>query len=62
MDPLPDNPVTHLLVDLYSDGSLGDVPDATGTAVVELVGHTLVDGTIDLDVDEIADPVGLQVS
>lgn len=51
----------NLLVDLDTDGALGDVPDASGTAMVELVGHTLVDGAVNLDIDMVADPVGLEV-
>lgn len=53
--------MNHLLVDLHTDGALGDVPDATSTSVVELVGHTLVHGAVNLDVDIVADPVGLQI-
>jgi hypothetical protein len=51
----------YLLVDLDADGALGDVPDATGAAVVELVGHALVDGAVHLDVDVLADLVGAEV-
>jgi hypothetical protein len=51
----------YLLVDLNADGALGDVPDATGATVVELVGHALVDGAIHLDVDVLADLVGVEV-
>ena len=51
----------YLLVDLDADGALGDVPDATGAAVVELVRHALVHGAVHLDVDVVADLVGAQV-
>jgi hypothetical protein len=51
----------YLLVDLNADGALGDVPDATGAAVVELVRHALVHGAVHLDVDVVADLVGAQV-
>ncbi|KAM1132806.1 hypothetical protein ACFX19_047863 [Malus domestica] len=61
MNHLPDDSVSDLLVDLDTDVTLGDVPDATGTAVVELVGRTLVDGAVNLDVDMVADLVGLEV-
>jgi hypothetical protein len=51
----------YLLIDLNADGALGDVPDASRAAVVELVRHALVDGAIHLDVDVVADLVGAQV-
>jgi hypothetical protein len=51
----------YLLVDLDADGALGDVPDAPGAAVVELVRHALVHGAVNLDVDVVADLVGAQV-
>lgn len=50
-----------LLIDFNADGTLGDVPDLTGAAMVELVGHTLMDGAVNPDVDIIADVVGPQV-
>jgi hypothetical protein len=54
-------PRVYLLVDLDADSALGDVPDASGAAVVELVRHALVDGAVHLDVDVVADLVGAQV-
>jgi hypothetical protein len=51
----------YLLVDLDADGALGDVPDASGAAVVELVRHALVDGAVHLDVDVVGDLVGAKV-
>jgi hypothetical protein len=44
----------YLLVDLNADGALGDVPDLASAAMVELMGHTLVDCPIDFDIDVIA--------
>lgn len=45
----------NLLVDLDADRALGDVPYAAGAAMVEFVGHTLVNRAVNLDVDVIAD-------
>lgn len=42
MKTLLDDPVPDLLVHHNADGALGDVPDNSSAAVVELVGHTLV--------------------
>jgi len=42
-----------LLVHHHTHGGLGDVPHTAGTAVIVTVGHTLVDGTVDLDVNEV---------
>ena len=50
-----------LLVDFDADGALGDVPDLAGAAVVELVGHALVNCAVNLDVDIVADVVSSQV-
>lgn len=50
-----------LFVDFNADGAFGDVPDLTGAAVVELVGHTLVDGAVNLDIHIIADVISPQV-
>ena len=50
-----------LLVDFDPNSTFGDIPDATGAAMVELVRHSLVDGAVNLDVDIIADVVGSEV-
>lgn len=38
MDPLLDDLVAHLLVDLDVDGMLGGIPNVAGAVMVELVG------------------------
>lgn len=45
----------YLLVDFNTDSALGDVPDPTGTSVIELVGHALVDRAVNLDIDIVSD-------
>ena len=52
---------SNLLVDRDADGALGDIPDAPGAAVVELVRHALVHGAVHLDVDVVADLEGAEV-
>ena len=54
MESLFDLPVPDDLVDDDADGSGVDVEDLGGSAVVDVVGHALVDGSVDLDVDELA--------
>ena len=61
VDPLGENPDSNTLVHNNTDSPGGDVVNATGPALVELVGHTLVDSTVNLDVNNIADLVGLHV-
>lgn len=61
VDALADDPVADLLVDLNTDGALGDVPDAAGATVVEGVGHAFLDGAVGLDVDVVPELVGLEV-
>lgn len=51
----------YLLVHFNTNRALGNVPDLTSAAVVELVGHALVNGAINLDIDVIADVVGSQI-
>jgi hypothetical protein len=62
IDPLWQNPNSNTLVDNNTNSPGGDVVNATGPSLVELVGHTLVNSTINLDVHNISDLVGLQVS
>lgn len=42
------------LVDDDSNGSFGDVEDSSGSSVVSLEWHTLLEGSIGLDVDQIS--------
>ena len=50
-----------LLVHFDTNGAFGDVPDLTGTAVVELMRHTFVNGVVHLDIDIISDVISSEV-
>lgn len=56
VDSLLEISVSNLLVDDDTDGGLRNVVDYTGLAVVDLEWHTLLNGTIDSDIDDITDP------
>ena len=56
VDSLSDDAVSDSLVDDDSDGAFSDVEDASGLAVVELVGHAFVYSAVDFDVDVVASP------
>ena len=62
VDSLGEDAVLHLLVNLNTNGARSHVPNATSTTVVVLVGHTLVNGTVALDVDLLTGLVDVQVS
>ena len=62
VDALVKDTTLEHLVDEDTHGGLSDVPHTAGTAVVVPVGHTLVDGAVDLDVHEVTQLVGGQVS
>ena len=49
------NAAVDNLVDHDANRSVGDVEHDAGTAVVELVWHTLLDGGVDLDVNVVSD-------
>ncbi len=51
VDSLLDDSVSDSLVHLNTDSSFGHVENASGSSVVELVGHTLVDGSIGGNID-----------
>ena len=57
---LGNDAVAHALVDLHSHCSRSDVPHEAGLAVVELVWHALLHGSVASDVDELADLKRLQ--
>ena len=51
VDSLGDNSSIHHLVDNDSDSMSSDIEDSTSLTVVELVRHTLVDGTVGNDIN-----------
>jgi hypothetical protein len=53
MDSFWDDSISDLLVDNDSDCSGVDVEDCSGSTVIVLVWHSLVNGTINDDVDDI---------
>jgi len=61
MNTLAHNAATNLLIQLHTQGALGDVPYDTSLTVVELVGHTLVDSTITDDIDNLPELIVCQV-
>lgn len=56
--PLGDYSIPDLLVDDDADSSRVDIENGAGAAVVVFIGHALVDGTIDDDVNVITNFVG----
>ena len=58
---LGDDSVSDLFVNNDSQSSWVDIEDCTSSAVVVLVWHRFVDGTINNDIDDISDFVGGEV-
>lgn len=56
VDTLLEVSVADLLVDDDTDGGFCHVVDDACLAVVDLEGHTLLNGTIDNDIYDVADP------
>jgi len=61
MDTLLDDAMTMQFVELHTDGVSSHVPHNTGFTVVELVRHTLLDGTVTLDINQITNFVRVEV-
>ena len=61
VDALGDDAVSNALVHNDTDGVSGHVEDLAGLTVVELVGHTSLDGTISDDIYVISLAVGDEV-
>merc|ERR1719215_1798460 len=60
-DTLGENSSFHTLVDDNAESTLGNIEHASGLAVVGLVGHTLLEGTATLNVNNVTPLVDLQV-
>ena len=58
MDSFGDDSVSDLFVDDDSDGARVDVEDSSCSSVVVFVGHALVDGAVDYDINDISNFVG----
>ena len=58
VESLGDDSVSDLLVDDDTQSSGVDVEDSSCSSVIVFVGHALVDGTIDYDIDNISNFVG----
>ena len=58
---LLDNAVADLLGNLNTDSTVCDVPDSASATVIELVGHTTVNGWVNFDVNIVTNLVGVHV-
>merc|ERR1712117_45849 len=61
VDSLGNDVSSDSFVDDDTDGVLGDVVNSTGLTVVDFVWHTLLDGTVAFDVDDVASFVDVHV-
>jgi len=52
----------NLFVDFNTNGTRSEISDTTNTTMVELMRNTLVNSSINLDIDVIADLEGYEVS
>jgi len=57
VDTLLDVAVSDFLVDDNTNGGTGDVVNYSGLAVIDFVGHALLNSTVGFDVDDITDSV-----
>jgi len=62
VDALLDVSVSDLTVQDDSNGGLGDIVDNTGLAVIHFVWHTLLNGSVGDNIDDISDLVLFEVS
>ena len=62
IDPFFHNTPINELVDNNTNGSLGDVEHDASTSLVEFVRHTLVNGSVNLNVDIVSNLVQLHVT
>ena len=58
VDALFEVPVADFLVDDDAHSGLGHVVDNTGFAVIHLVWHAFLDGTVGFDVDDVSNSSG----
>lgn len=56
-----DDSVSDLLIDDDSHSPGVDIEDSASSAMIVFVGHALVDGTVDSDVDDVSDFEGGQL-
>lgn len=61
MNTFLDNSSIHKLVYTHTDGRLGNIKDDSGTSVIMLEGHTLVDGGVSEDVDVVSNFDGHEI-